>query len=53
MTPDKLLDAIGMLDDRHFEAEKIVRITPWRRRLIALIAAVLMIALSVGAAKIV
>ena len=50
MTPDKLLDAIGMLDDRHFEAEKIVRITPWRRRLIALIAAVLMIALSVGAA---
>lgn len=50
MNPDKLLDAIGMLDDRHFEAEKTVRIIPWRRRLIALIAAVLMIALSVGSA---
>ena len=50
MNPDKLLDAIGMLDDRQFEAEKKVRIIPWRRRLIALIAAVLMIALSVGTA---
>ena len=50
MNPDKLLDAIGMLDDRYFESEKKVRIIPWRRRLIALIAAVLMITLSVGTA---
>lgn len=50
MNPDKLLDAIGMLDDRHFEAEKKTRVIPWRRRLIALVAAVLMVILSVGTA---
>lgn len=50
MTPDKLLDAIGLLDDRHFEAEKKTRVIPWRRRLIALAAAVLMVILSVGTA---
>ena len=50
MNPDKLLDAIGMLDDRHFEAEKKNRVIPWRRSLAALIAAVLMVILSVGTA---
>ena len=50
MNPDKLLDAIGLLDDRHFEFEKKTRVIPWRRRLIALIAAVLMVILSIGTA---
>ena len=50
MNPDKLLDAIGMLDDHHFEAEKKARMIPWRKRLIGLLAAVLIIALSVGTA---
>jgi len=50
MNPDKLLDAIGLLDDRYFEAEAKTHILPWRRRLIALIAAVLMVVLSVGTA---
>ena len=48
MNPDKLLDAIGMLDDHHFEAEEKMRITPWRRRAIAFVAAVLIVILSVG-----
>ena len=50
MNPDKLLDAIGMLDDRHFEAGKKTRVIPWRRRLIVLVAAALMVILSVGTA---
>ena len=50
MNPDKLLDAIGMLDDHHFEAEKKARMIPWRKRLIGLLAAVLIIALSGGTA---
>ena len=50
MKPDKLLDAIGMLDDRHFESKKKSRMVPWRRRFVALIAAVLMVILSVGTA---
>lgn len=50
MNPNHLLDAIGQLDDRHFETGKSVQIAPVRRRLVALIAAVLMIMLSVGTA---
>ena len=50
MNPDKLLDAIGMLDDRHFESKKNNRIVPWRRRVVVFIAAVLMVILTVGAA---
>ena len=50
MNPDKLLDAIGMLDDRYFEPERKPHMIPWRRRLIALVAAVLMLIASVGTA---
>lgn len=50
MNPDKLLDAIGLLDDRFFERERKERVIPWRRRVAFLIAAVLMIMLSVGTA---
>lgn len=50
MNPDKLLDAIGMLDDRYFEVENKVSIVTWRRRLIILFAAVLVMILSVGTA---
>lgn len=50
MTSDKLLDAIGLLDDRFFETEKKANSMPWRRRTIALIAAVLMVILSIGTA---
>lgn len=50
MNPDKLLDAIGMLDDRHFEFKKQNRVIPRRRRLAAFVAAILMLILSVGAA---
>lgn len=50
MTPDKLLDAIGLLDDRHFETNVQTQIVPWRRRLLALAAAVLVLILSVGTA---
>ena len=50
MTPDNLLDAIGLLDDRHFEAEKKPHIVLWRRRWFALTAAVLMVILSFGTA---
>ena len=50
MNPDKLLDAIGMLDDRHFESKVKSRMAPWRRRFVALIAAVLMVIMTVGTA---
>ena len=50
MSPEKLLDAIGMLDDRHFEAKKKTRVIPWRRRLIALAAAILVVILSAATA---
>lgn len=50
MNPDKLLDAIGMLDDRYFEFKKKSRVVPWRRRFAALIAAVLMVIMTVGTA---
>lgn len=50
MTPDKLMDAIGMLDDHHFHGESNTRTVPWRRRLVTLAAAVLALVLSVGAA---
>lgn len=48
MNPEKLLDAIGLLDDRYFEPMKQTRLVPWRRRLIALAAAVLIVILSIG-----
>lgn len=50
MNPDKLLDAIGLLDDRHFETERKTRVAPWRRRLVAFIAAILMVIISTGTA---
>ncbi len=50
MNPEKLLDAIGLVDDRFFNTEKSVRRYSFRRKMIALIAAVLMIAASVGTA---
>ena len=50
MNPDKLLDAIGMIDDRHFESKKNNRIVPWRRKVVVLIAAVLMLTLMIGTA---
>ena len=50
MNPNKLLDAIGMIDDRHFESKKNNRIVPWRRKVVVLIAAVLMLTLMIGTA---
>ena len=50
MNSDKLLDAIGMIDDRHFESKKNNRIVPWRRKVVVLIAAVLMLTLMIGTA---
>jgi len=50
MNPEKLLDAIGMLDDRHFEPETKTRMINYRRKFIVLIAAVLTIFLLVGTA---
>lgn len=50
MNPEKLLDAIGMLDDRHFEPETKTQIINYRRRFVVLIAAVLTIFLLVGTA---
>ncbi len=50
MNPETLLDAIGLVDDRFFHPEKQVRHHPFRRKLLALVAAVLMIAASVGTA---
>lgn len=48
MNADVLLDAIGLLDDRYFETEVKTRVIPWRRRMIALVAAVLIVILSIG-----
>ena len=50
MNPDKLLDAIGMLDDRYFEIKAKSRMMPWRRRFVAVIAAVLVVIMTVGTA---
>lgn len=50
MDADKLLDAIGMIDDRHFECGESPRALTWRRRLIACLAAALILAGSVGTA---
>ena len=50
MDADKLLDAIGMIDDRHFEFSESPLAMTWRRRLIACLAAVLILAGSVGTA---
>lgn len=47
MTPDKLLDAIGLLDDRHFSDDKKSAVIPWRRRALVFLAAVLVLMLSV------
>lgn len=49
MKAEMLLDAIGLLDERHFEV-KGGRALPWRRPLAALTAAVLMVMLSIGTA---
>ena len=50
MTPDKLLDAIGMLDDRYFEAPKKSHTVSLKRKFAALLAAVLIIILSIATA---
>lgn len=50
MNPDKLLDAFGMVDDRFLASEQKAHVVPFRRRMIALIAAILTFALSVGTA---
>lgn len=50
MTPDKLLDAFGMVDDRYLVSQQSAYSKPLGRRLAALIAAVLLIALTVGTA---
>lgn len=50
MTPDKLLDAIGMLDDRYFEAPKRSHTVSLKRKFTALLAAVLIIILSIATA---
>lgn len=47
MNADKLLDAIGMVDDDLLVQEKRT-VIPFRRKLIVLVAAVLILALSVG-----
>ena len=49
MNADKLLDAIGMVDDDLLAQEKRT-VIPFRRKLIVLVAAVLILALSIGAA---
>lgn len=49
MNADKLLDAIGMVDDDLLVQEKRT-VIPFRRKLIVLVAAVLILALSIGAA---
>lgn len=48
MNPDKIMDAIGMVDDRFLTEDEEHRTVPFRRKLITLIAAVLALALSVG-----
>ena len=47
MDSDKLLDAIGMVDDDLLVQEKRT-VIPFRRKLIVLVAAVLILALSAG-----
>lgn len=48
MNADKLLDAIGMVDDDLLVREEKRTVIPFRRKLIVLVAAVLILALSVG-----
>lgn len=48
MNSEKLMDAIGMVDDRFLADEKKGRLVPFRRKLIALIAAVVVLSLSLG-----
>ena len=50
MTPDKLLDAIGMLDERFFEEQHKPRIGSVNQKFTALLAAVLIIILSIATA---
>lgn len=50
MNPDKLLDAIGLLDDRHFSEEQTAKPVSWRRRLSVALAAVLALCLCIGTA---
>lgn len=50
MTPDKLLDAIGMLDERYFETPKRPHTVSLKRKFTALLAAVLIIILSIATA---
>lgn len=47
---EMLLDAIGEIDERYWEVHKQTAVVPWRRRAVALIAAVLLLALCVGTA---
>lgn len=50
MTPDKLLDAIGMLDERFFEEQHKPRTSSLKGKFTALLAAVLIIILSIATA---
>ena len=50
MDADKLMDAIGMVDDRYLAEEKIFAFAPLRRKLIVLVAAVLAVGLTVVSA---
>lgn len=50
MNPDKLLDAFGMIDDRFFAAAEKSHPLSVRKRSIVLIAAILLLAFSVGTA---
>ena len=48
MNADKLLDAIGMVDDDLLAREEKRTVIPFRRKLIVLVAAALILALSIG-----
>lgn len=50
MRPEKLLDAIGLVDDRFFAAEKKPHTIAFSKKLIALIAAILIFTLFAGTA---
>lgn len=50
MNSENILDAIGMVDDDLLEQKQARRIVPAGRKIIAMIAAILIMALSVGAA---
>lgn len=50
MNAEMLLDAIGEIDEKYLQMEQKTAVVPWRRRAVALIAAVLLVMLCVGTA---